>query len=67
MFNNHPSPLMCWIYTIAITILFCLVSTSDYTEARKLECASRTNAKYVVTWDSQSDSCKKEPQNGKAN
>ncbi len=62
-----PSPFMCGIYFGVILVLYGLAGGSDYTETRKLECASKTNAKYIVTWDSQSDSCKKEPQNGKAN
>ncbi len=65
---NHPPPLwLCWVYLVGIILMLGLVGTSDYQEARKLECASKTNAKFIVTWDSQSDSCKKEPQNGKTN
>jgi len=64
---RSPSPFMCGIYFGVILVLYGLAGGSDYDEARKLECASKTTPATLVSWDSQSDSCKKEPQNGKAN
>ena len=51
-------------YLIAIAVMWAMLSNADYTDARQRECSHRSNAKYLVTWDSNSDTCKKEPRNG---
>jgi hypothetical protein len=60
-------PLPRWrlaLYFSAIAAMWVMLSSSDYNEARKLECANRSNRNYDVTWDSSTDTCKKEARNG---
>lgn len=61
---NHPPRWLLAVYTVAIAAMWMLLSTSDYHEARKLECANRSTPAYSVEWDSVNDKCVKEKRNG---
>jgi len=61
---NHPPRWLLAIYFIAIAAMWLMLSTSDYREARKLECANRSSQKYHVEWDQSTDTCRKEKRNG---
>jgi len=62
--RHPPSRKLMTFWFIAIIGLWMLASTSDYQEARKMECANRSTVKFNVTWDESSDTCKKERRNG---
>lgn len=61
---NHPPRWLLITYVIAIAAMWVMASNSDYQEARKLECANRSTAKFNIYWDESSDTCKKEKRNG---
>jgi hypothetical protein len=62
--TNHPPRWLLAIYFLAIAAAWVMLSSSDYNEARKLECTNRSNKNYDVTWDSSTDTCTKEKRNG---
>ena len=62
--RHPPSRKLMTFWFIAIIGLWMLASTSDYQEARKMECANRSSVKYHVEWDSKTDKCVKEKRNG---
>ena len=62
--HPHPPRWLLATYVVAIAVMWAMASSSDYREARKLECANRSTAKFNVTWDEKSDTCKKERRNG---
>ena len=51
-------------YLVAILAMWAMLSNADYSDARRRECSQRSGTKYLVTWDSSTDTCKKEPRNG---
>ena len=61
---NHPPRWLLALYFISIAAMWLMLSTSDYREARRLECANRSTTKFNVTWDQETDTCKKEKRNG---
>ena len=62
-YRNPPRWLLA-CYAVAIAAAWIMLSSSDYNEARKLECANRSNRNFDVSWDSETDTCKKEKRNG---
>ena len=64
MMHRNPPKWLLATYFFAIAAMWVMLSSSDYNEARKLECANRSNKNYDVTWDSSTDTCKKELRNG---
>lgn len=62
--RHPPSRKLMTFWFIAIIGLWMLASTSDYQEARKMECANRSSVKYHVEWDSKTDTCRKEKRSG---
>ena len=64
MMHRNPPKWLLATYFFAIAAMWVMLSSSDYNEARKLECANRSSKGYIVTWDSSTDTCKKEVRNG---
>lgn len=62
--RNHPPRWLLAIYAVAIGAAWVMLSSSDYNEARKMECANRSGVRYTVYWDQSTDTCKKELRNG---
>jgi hypothetical protein len=62
--RNHPPRWLLALYGVAIAGAWVMLSTSDYQEARKMECANRSTRSTLVEWDSSTDTCKKEKRNG---
>lgn len=59
-----PNRFMTAVYLIAIAIAWAMLSTMDYQDARREECQARSNARWTVTYDVESDTCKKEANHG---
>jgi hypothetical protein len=63
-YRNHPPRWLLALYAVAIAAAWLALSTSDYHEARKMECANRSTRSVLVEWDSSTDKCIKEKRNG---
>lgn len=63
MYRNPPRWLLA-VYAATVAGLWLAASTSDYNEARKLECANQSTRRVEVSWDSSTDKCVKEKRNG---
>ena len=46
-----------------ILVTWMALSSLDYAEARTYQCARKSTASHEVTWDRESDTCKKERRN----
>jgi hypothetical protein len=61
---STPNRALTILYFIVIAAAWALLSDSDYSEARRVECGNRSSAKYLVTWNPSTDRCEKEVRNG---
>ena len=65
----YPSYSQRWwtaLYALAVLSAIIFIWDSDYRAARELECGNRSTNQYTVYWDSMTDTCKKDYQNGQA-
>lgn len=62
-YRNPPRWLLA-VYVAFVVAAYLALSTADYNDARQQECANRSNKTWDVSWDSSTDTCKKELRNG---